>query len=101
MKFGRVTTTTSNPFVPTFNALYDNAVSALDWRVKGLFIKSRDEVSLLFYESLSKITYLATIDYSTSLLIFTKILPSMPTDFQTIGIFATNKLFFTASKGTT
>ena len=48
----------------------------------------------------SKITYLATLDYSTSRMIFIKILPNMPTDFQTIGIFATDVLFFTASKGT-
>jgi hypothetical protein len=89
----------SNPFVPTYNTLYDNT-NLIDRRVRGLFIKSKDALSILFYEMTSKITYLATLDYSTSRMIFIKILPNMPTDFQTIAIFATDVLFFTASKGT-
>ncbi len=56
---------------------------------------------MLFYEVTSKLTFLATLTYSTQTLVYVKKLPNMPTDFQTIAIFASENLFFTASKGTT
>ncbi len=90
----------NNPFVPSAITLYDNT-ETLDRILKGLFIKTKDEIVGLFYETPSKITYIGTLNYLTQTLVYVKILPNMPKDYQTLAIFVSENIFFTASKGTT
>ena len=94
--------TTPSPYTPTSTKIYYH--SNLNKEVRGVYITSETSIKVLFYQSATKLSYIAILTLSSTSSTFSlqPTLPQMPVGFQTLGVFSSDgSKYYMSSRGYT
>jgi hypothetical protein len=101
INYNLILSDTSSPYSVQYpvSSSYRDPSSSTSRQIKALYISGSLTALSLIFDSVNFWTDLASIDFSTPSITYTRSLPYMPSNWMSLGLFVSSTVYYVGTKG--